>query len=135
MLLRASRMVCEPCGLGMVVGREAVTGGLGPAQGPLGRLPSSPCVLCDAWLMPHRRSPVSGVARRLGAGTYRAPNMMPPLTQLVLYLRTSSGTSGRMVDQMRLKIDAHPDCSYSYTLTILRPPRKAVHTIRFILST
>jgi hypothetical protein len=35
----ATRMVCKPCGR-----REAVTGGLGPPLGPLGRLPSSPCV-------------------------------------------------------------------------------------------
>ena len=38
----ATRMVCKPCGR-----REAVTGGLGPPLGPLGRLPSSPCVSCD----------------------------------------------------------------------------------------
>jgi len=37
----ATRMVCEPCGR-----REAASGGLGPPLGPLGRLPSSPCVSC-----------------------------------------------------------------------------------------
>ena len=49
----ATRMVCEPCGR-----REAASGGLGPPLGPLGRLPSSPCVSCDV-------ADAQPVARRL----------------------------------------------------------------------
>ena len=48
----ATRMVCKPCGR-----REAVTSGLGPAQGPLGRLPSLPCVSLPAAVPPVGHQP------------------------------------------------------------------------------
>jgi hypothetical protein len=77
MLPPVSRMVCEPCMCGRTR-REAVTGGLGPPLGPLGRLRAvlAPCVSCD-------------VADATSQDTRcRA-------TQSILYLGASLGTNGR----------------------------------------
>ena len=72
----ATRMVCEPCGR-----REAASGGLGPPLGPLGRLPSSPCVSASrcatGWASPHqpRRRTHAGAPpnRSSTLGRHRVP--------------------------------------------------------------
>jgi len=99
----ATRMVCEPCGR-----REAASGGLGPPLGPLGRLPSSPCVSCDvADAQPvARRLAASRRCHRLGishvAGHTLSRHPIDPLPWGVIGYQ-------RQIDQPRLKIDAQPD--------------------------